>query len=81
MLGIITTAFYIGMGFFQIPSGILATKYSPPKIATVGIIIASSAVLLSGLSGSLLEIAILRFIVGLGMALFLAPALLRSQRD
>lgn len=76
MLGIITTAFYIGIGLFQIPSGILAAKYSALKIATVGIIIASSAVLLSGLSGSLLEIAILRFIVGLGMALFFGPSVI-----
>jgi MFS family permease len=76
MLGFITAAFYIGIGLFQVPAGILAAKYGPKRIAIYGIIITSSAALLSGLAVFLLQITTLRFIVGLGMALFFGPSVI-----
>jgi MFS family permease len=76
MLGFITAAFYIGIGLFQVPAGILAAKYGPKRIAIYGIIITSSAALLSGLAIFLLQITTLRFIVGLGMALFFGPSVI-----
>ena len=76
MLGFITAAFYIGIGLFQVLAGILAAKYGPKRIAIYGIIITSSAALLSGLAVFLLQITTLRFIVGLGMALFFGPSVI-----
>jgi MFS family permease len=74
MLGLITASFFIGIGIFQVPGGILAAKQGPKKTATYGMTIASSAALLCGLSSQLQQIEVLRFVVGLGMAFFFGPS-------
>jgi MFS family permease len=58
------------VGIFQVPGGILAAIKGSRRTAIYGITIASSAALLCGLSSNLQQIVILRFVVGLGMALF-----------
>ena len=70
LLGLITASFFVGVGTFQVPGGIIAAKQGARKTAIYGITIASSAALLCGISSQLQEIEILRFIVGLGMAFF-----------
>jgi MFS family permease len=70
LLGLLTTSFLIGVGIFQVPGGILAAIKGSRRTAIYGITIASSAALLCGLSSNLQQIEILRFVVGLGMALF-----------
>ncbi|HYZ49655.1 MAG TPA: MFS transporter, partial [Nitrososphaeraceae archaeon] len=70
LLGLLTTSFLIGVGIFQVPGGILAAIEGSRRIAIYGITIASSAALLCSLSSNLQQIEILRFVVGLGMALF-----------
>lgn len=76
MLGIISASFLIGVGLFQVPAGIIAAKYGPRKIAIYGIIIASSAALATGFAFNSLQITILRFVVGLGMACFFGPSVI-----
>jgi MFS family permease len=76
MLGLVTASFIIGVGIFQVPAGILAAKYGASKIAVSGILIASFCVLLTGISNDILQIAILRFIVGMGMACFFGPSVI-----
>jgi MFS family permease len=76
MLGIISASFLIGVGLFQVPAGIIAAKYGPRKIAIYGIIIASSAALATGFVVDTLQITLLRFIVGLGMACFFGPSVI-----
>jgi MFS family permease len=73
-LGVVTAAFYIGIGAFQIPGGILAAKTGPRLTAIWGTTIASASALLTGFAGNLAEIIVLRFLVGAGMALVFAPA-------
>jgi MFS family permease len=70
LLGLLTTTFLIGVGVFQVPGGILASIQGSRRTAIYGIIIASSAALLCGLSSQLQQMEVLRFVVGLGMALF-----------
>ncbi|HET7389705.1 MAG TPA: MFS transporter [Nitrososphaeraceae archaeon] len=70
LLGLITASFFVGVGTFQVPGGIIAAKQGARKTAIYGITISSSAALLCGISSQLQEIEILRFIVGLGMAFF-----------
>jgi MFS family permease len=72
-LGLATAAFFVGIGVFQVPGGILAAKVGPRLTAIYGTVIASFAALLTGFAGNLLEIAVLRFFVGLGMAFVFAP--------
>jgi MFS family permease len=76
VLGLITASFFIGVGLFQVIAGILASKYSPRKIAILGIAIASTAVFFSAFSIDLFSIAVLRFIVGVGMAFFFGPSVI-----
>jgi MFS family permease len=76
VLGLITASFFIGVGLFQVLAGILAAKYSPRKIAILGVAIASTAVFFSSFSADLLSIGVLRFIVGLGMAFFFGPSVI-----
>jgi MFS family permease len=72
-LGILTGSFYIGLGLFQVPGGIMAAKYGPKRTGIYGTLIASSAALLTAFTAQFYEITLLRFIVGLGMAMVFAP--------
>jgi MFS family permease len=79
-LGFVTSAFYVGIGVFQVPGGILAAKAGPRLTVICGTTIASLAALLTGLADNLAEITALRFFVGAGMALVFAPAVILVTR-
>lgn len=79
-LGVVTAAFYIGIGAFQVPGGILAAKTGPRLTVIWGTTIASVSALLTGFARNLAEIAVLRFLVGAGMALVFAPAIILMIR-
>src|SRR5918994_1336227 len=74
--GLVTASFIIGVGVFQVPAGILAAKYGADKIAVFGILLASFCALLTGVSNTIPQIAILRFVVGMGMACFFGPSVI-----
>lgn len=74
LLGLLSSSFLIGIGLFQIPGGIIAAVQGPRKTAIYGITIASSAAFLCGLS-QIYQMEILRFVVGVGMALFFGPSI------
>ena len=79
-LGSITSSFYVGIGLTQIPSGLLAAKWGPKKVVVVGVFASSFAVLGTSICTSVLEIAVLRFVVGAGMALVFAPGVVMLAR-
>jgi MFS family permease len=79
-LGVVTAAFYVGIGVFQVPGGLLAAKFGPRLTVVCGTTITSLAALLTGFVGNLTEIAVLRFFVGLGMAFVYAPAIILVTR-
>lgn len=70
LLGSISAAFLVGVGAFQVPSGVFAARYGPRTSAIAGIAISSAAALASGLIAEPSQLVWLRFIVGLGMAFF-----------
>lgn len=70
LLGLMSAAFLIGVGAFQVPAGIFAARYSPRTSAIVGIAMSSAAALASGLVFEATQLIWLRFIVGSGMAFF-----------
>src|SRR5438876_4504620 len=72
-LGLLSSGFLLGIGFFQVPGGILAAKLGPRRVAIYGTTVTSTASLLSGFAPNLTEMAILRFFVGLGMAFVFSP--------
>jgi MFS family permease len=63
-----------------VPAGILAAKYGADKIAVFGILLASFCALLTGVSNTIPQIAILRFVVGMGMACFFGPSVILISR-
>ncbi len=79
-LGTLTASFYLGVGLMQIPGGILAAHYGPKRTVTTGMLISSLAVLGTSISTTLPEVAILRFVVGSGMALVFAPMVVLVTR-
>ncbi|HXV87546.1 MAG TPA: MFS transporter [Nitrososphaeraceae archaeon] len=76
MLGIISASFLLGVGLFQVPAGIMAARIGPRNIAIYGIMIASSAALVTGLASDTTQIIVLRFIIGIGMACFFGPSVI-----
>jgi MFS family permease len=79
-LGLVTSTFFVGIGVFQVPGGILSAKIGPRLTAIYGTTIASLAALLTGFAGNLAEIAVLQFFVGLGMAFVFAPGVILMAR-
>lgn len=79
-LGLITTSFIIGVGIFQVPAGIFVAKFGASKVAVFGILFSSSMVVISGLLQDITQIAILRFLVGAGMACFFGPSVTLISR-
>jgi MFS family permease len=79
-LGTLASSFYLGVGTMQIPGGILAAKQGPKKTVTMGIFISSLAVLGTSQSTALAQVAVLRFIVGAGMALVFSPSVVLATR-
>lgn len=75
-LGFVTAAFYVGIGVFQVPGGILAAKAGPRVTVIYGTTIASLAASLTAFAGNLAEVIALRFLVGAGMALVFAPGVI-----
>jgi MFS family permease len=70
LLGAISAAFLVGVGTFQIPSGIFAARYGLRTAAISGIAVSSAAALATGLVSEAYQLIWLRFAVGLGMAFF-----------
>ena len=74
-LGIMTTAFYIGLALFQMVGGLLASRIGNRKTSTLGTTILGVSVIATGLSLNLPELIVSRFFAGVGSALFFSPAL------
>jgi MFS family permease len=72
-LGVLTASFYIGLGLFQIPGGIAAAKFGPRKTAIYGMLLSSAAAALTAFTFQFYQLVLLRFLVGVGMALFFGP--------
>jgi MFS family permease len=79
-LGTLTSSFYLGVGIMQVPGGVLAAKWGPKKTVSLGVLVSSFAVLGTSISSAIFQVAILRFIVGAGMALVFAPSVVLMTR-
>lgn len=74
-LGVATACFYMGVGLFQVPGGIIAAKFGARRITIIGMLISSLAALLSAFTSQFYQLVLLRFLVGVGMALFFGPGI------
>ena len=74
-LGIMTTAFYLGLALFQMVGGLLASRIGNLLTSVLGISILGISVIFTGLSYNLTELFLSRLFAGIGSALFFSPAL------
>jgi len=74
-LGLISSAFLVGIGLFQVPGAIFSAKFGARTLCIVGMVLLSASAMLCALVSSIDLIAILRFFSGVGMALFFPPSI------
>ena len=79
-LGTISATFYLGIGIMQVPGGILVAKWGPKKVSVIGVFISSISALVTSVLTTIPEVAILRFLVGAGMAFVFAPGVVIIAR-
>ncbi len=79
-LGTLTSSFYLGIGIFQVPGGIMAAKWGPKKIVILGTLLSSASAFATGFAHDIFTVAALRFVVGGGMAFVFAPAIIIIAR-
>jgi MFS transporter, ACS family, glucarate transporter len=72
-LGTLTASFYLGIGVMQVPGGLLAAKWGPKRVVVTGVFLSSLSALGTSVLSTIPEIAVLRFLVGTGMAFVFAP--------
>jgi MFS family permease len=65
----LTSGFFVGFGFFELPGGIFAAKFGPKKLVILGTSLNLIAVLASSFSPIFSVLVVLRFLAGLGYAL------------
>src|SRR5690348_10223643 len=73
--GLLTSSFLLGAGIFQIPAGIVSARWGPKNTSQLGILILSLSGVSEGLSPNFPVLIVSRFLLGLGAALFFAPAI------
>ncbi|MGP6293389.1 MFS transporter [Caldiplasma sukawensis] len=73
--GLILTAFLLGTGIMQIPSGIVASKIGSKNTSMLGMFVLSVASSLSFLSYNIFLFLISRFMIGVGAAFFFSSGI------
>lgn len=73
--GLILSAFLMGTGLFQIPSGLVASRIGSKNTALTGMAIMSIAATTSLISNNFTVFLVTRFIVGLGSAFFFSSGI------
>lgn len=74
-LGLISSAFLVGIGLFQVPGAVLSARIGARRVCILGMVLLSGSALLCALVSSIDLIALLRFFSGMGMALFFPPSI------
>jgi len=65
-LGLISSAFLVGIGLFQVPGALLSARYGPRNVCIAGMVILSVSALLCAASSDIEPIALFRFFRGMG---------------
>ncbi len=72
--GLITSSFLLAVGVFQIPSGILSSRYGAKPVAMNGLLLLSVFSMATPFAPDFTVLLIFRFAAGIGAAMFFAPA-------
>lgn len=79
-LGTVTSTFFLGVGLMQIPGGLMAAKLGSKRVVVAGIFLSSLSALGTSVLSTIPQMAVLRFLVGAGMALVFAPGVVIIAR-
>jgi MFS family permease len=70
--GFLFSVFFYGYVAMQIPAGLLGDRFGRRRILVLGILLVAAATLLTGLTRTLVVLALARFLTGLAQGLYLA---------
>lgn len=73
--GVLEGSFLVGAGIFQVPAGIAAARWGPKNTSQLGMLLLSFSAIGEGVSSDFQSLLISRFLLGVGAALFFAPAI------
>ncbi|HLQ07382.1 MAG TPA: MFS transporter [Nitrososphaerales archaeon] len=79
-LGTVSSTFFLGVGLMQVPGGLLAAKWGSKRVVVAGIFLSSISALGTSVLSTIPQMAVLRFFVGVGMALVFAPGVVILAR-
>jgi MFS family permease len=74
-LGVLESAFLIGAGLFQVPAAYAAAKWNAKILVVSGLSVIALANGLGSVAPSVLTLTFLRFLLGVGAAMFFSPAI------
>ena len=67
-LGLLTSAYFLGFGLFQLPLGILLDRYGPRRVQCALLLVATAGALLFATASSIAPLTLGRALVGIGFA-------------
>ncbi len=79
-LGLVTATFVLGVAAFQLPAGLIASKYGPKRALLLGMLLISVSSILIGLVDDVLSLTALRFVEGVGEAFIVGPGVILIMR-
>lgn len=74
-LGLLESAFLVGAGLFQVPAAYAVTKWNARLLVTAGLVVIALANGLGSIAPTLAILTLLRFLLGVGAAMFFSPAI------
>lgn len=74
-LGLLTSAYFLAFGLFQLPLGLLLDRYGPRRVETVLLLVAAAGALSFALSTTLSGLIVSRALIGLGVSACLMAGL------
>ena len=67
-LGLLTSAYFLAFGLFQLPLGLLIDRYGPRRVEATLLIVAAAGCVLFGVGTTLQTLAVARALIGLGVS-------------
>jgi MFS family permease len=67
-LGLLTSAYFLAFGLFQLPLGLLLDRFGPRRVEAALLLVAAAGCALFGLGKTLATLAVARALIGLGVS-------------
>jgi MFS family permease len=74
-LGLALGAFLVGVALFQVPAGFAALRWGAGRVTIAGLVVMGAGCLATAFAPTVLVLALLRFVAGVGAAFVFAPGI------